>query len=319
MALSFPIPKIALGTAPIGSMAANFGRPMTDEDAQSTIQHGLSKGVTFIDTAPFYGNGLAETRVGNSLQALGVVRGDVVIGSKVGWIPDPAKLGGPSAGNGERNYSREAILRSIEASLKRLKVDYLDIAHVHDPERGDYRKIIMDEAYPTLNDLKRQGVIRAVGAGLNETAYLEDYARNVDLDCCLLANCYTLLEQAPLKEAFPLALKNGISIFVGGVFNSGILATGAIPGARYRYQIAVEPIRRLTRMIEGVCARHSVALKVAAAQFAAAHPAVTTLVLGMMSPAEVDENVAALNVAVPAAFWEELKARELIDADAPVP
>jgi len=319
MALSFPVSRIALGTAPIASMVANFGRAMTDEDAQTTIQHCLSTGVNFIDTAPFYGNGLAETRVGNSLQALGVKRSAVVIGTKVGWIPDPAKLGGPSGGNGERNYSREAILRSIEASLKRLKIEYIDIAHVHDPERGDYRKVIMDEAYPTLNDLKRQGVIRAVGAGLNETAYLEDYARNVDLDCCLLANCYTLLEQTPLKEAFPLALKNGISIFAGGVFNSGILATGAVPGARYRYQIAVEPIRRLTRIIEGVCKRHRVELKVAAAQFAAAHPAVVALVLGMMSPAEVDENVAALKVAIPVAFWEELKARELIDADAPVP
>ena len=319
MALNFPVSKIALGTAPIASMVANFGRAMTDEEAQLTIQHCLNTGVNFIDTAPFYGNGLAETRVGNSLQALGVARDAVVIGTKVGWIPDPAKLGGPSGGNGERNYSRAAILRSIEASLKRLKIEYIDIAHVHDPERGDYRKMIMDEAYPTLNDLKRQGVIRAVGAGLNETAYLVDFVHNVDLDCCLIANCYTLLEQTPLKEAFPMALAKGISIFAGGVFNSGILATGAIPDARYRYQRAAEPILRLTRIIEGVCKRHGVALKVAAAQFAAAHPAVTTLVLGMMSPAEVDENIAALKVKIPAAFWEELKARELIEADAPTP
>ena len=318
MALRFSVSRISLGTAPFGSMVPNFGRAMDDAETQRVIQHCLDKGVYFIDTAPFYGNGLSETRVGNALQALGVARDTFILGSKVGYIPDPDHIGAPGQ-TGERNYSRDAILRSIDASLKRLKVDYLDIAHVHDPERGDYRKVIMDEAYPTLKDLKSQGVIRAIGAGLNETSYLEDYVRHVDLDCALLANRYTLLEQTPLREAFNLAQQKGIAIFAGGVFNSGILATGAVPGARFQYQKASEPVLRLTRIIEGVCKRHGVALKVAAAQFAAAHPAVISLVLGMMSPTEVDENLAALEARIPAAFWEELKARELIDADAPTP
>ncbi len=135
----------------------------------------------------------------------------------------------------------------------------------------------------------------------------------------MLAGRYSLLEQGPLAEFFPLVLEKKISIFLGGVYNSGILATGAIAGARYQYAPAPEPVLRLTRIIEGVCARHGVPLRAAALQFAAAHPAVSTLVLGMVKPAEVDENLALLSVKIPDAFWAELKSRELIDAQAPIP
>lgn len=317
MALSFPVPKIALGTAPIGSMGPVFGYVVSDTDAEATIRHAVNSGVNFIDTAPLYGNGVAETRIGRALKNMGIARDKVIVGTKIGWIP--GTLGGNHFNDGERSYSRDAVLRSVEASLQRLQTDYVDIAHVHDPDLGDFRKQVLDEAYPTLNELKRQGVIRAIGAGLNWIEYLIDYVKHANLDCALLAGRYTLLEQSPAREAFPLALKNKVSIFLGGVFNSGILATGPIPEARYQYAPAPEPILRLAKIIEGVCRRHGVALRAAAVQFAAAHPAVTTLVLGMAKPGEVDENVAQLSARIPAAFWAELRERELIDDGVPTP
>lgn len=313
MTLSLSLPRIALGTGPLGSMAHAFGFAVSDDDAYRTIQHALDAGVAMIDTAPFYGNGVAETRVGHALR--GIPRGRYLLSTKVGWlVQEVGKVGA-----GTRSYSRDAILRSIEASQKRLGIDVFDMAHIHDPENGDYRREIMSEGYPTLLDLKRQGVIRAVGAGLNQTAFLADYAQHAPLDVALLANRYTLLEQEPMEEAFPLAMKRGIRMMAGGVFNSGILATGGVKGARYYYQPAPEPVRRLTRLIEGVCAKHDVSLKAAALQFVAAHPAISTLVLGMAKPAEIDENLALLDASIPAAFWAELKARGLIEAGAPTP
>jgi len=317
MALNFDVPRIALGTAPIGSMAPVFGFAVSDADARDTIARALASGVNFIDTAPLYGNGLAEVRIGAALKEIGAARDGVILGTKVGWIP--GTLGGDHFTDGVRSYTRDAVLRSVEGSLKRLQTDRLDIVHVHDADLGDFRREILDEAFPTLNELKRQGVIRAVGSGMNEWPMLADFARNADVDCFLLAGRYTLLEQAPAREFFPLMREKKISIFLGGVFNSGVLATGAIPGARYQYALAPEPVLRLTRMIEGVCARHGVPLRAAAAQFAAAHPVVTTLVLGMVKPAEVDENIRLLDVNIPAAFWDEMRARELIDQDAPTP
>ena len=305
MALSFSVPSLALGTAPIGSMAAQFGFAVSDADTRATITHCLARGIRFIDTAPFYGNGLAELRIGAAMQD--VAREDVLLGTKVGWLPNAA--------DGTRGYSREAILRTVDESLKRLKTDYLDIAHVHDPD--DFRQQALDEAFPTLNDLKRQGVIRAVGSGMNQWRMLADFARNADVDCFLLAGRYTLLEQEPLLEFFPLMLEKRIAIFLGGVFNSGILATGAVAGARYQYALAPEPILEKTRRIESVCARYGVPLRAAALQFAAAPAAVTTLVLGMVSPTEVDDNLAMLSVSIPEDFWRELEALGLIAGGQP--
>ncbi|MFC1464945.1 MAG: aldo/keto reductase [Candidatus Brachytrichaceae bacterium NZ_4S206] len=313
MPLPFPIPQLGLGCAPLGSMERTFGYGVSEADAITTIHHALERGITLLDTAPFYANGQSEIRVGLALR--GIPRDRFLISTKVGWLPDPDHIG--QQGVGERSYTRDAVLRSVEGSLKRLGLSHLDIVHVHDPEAGDYRAQIMDEAYPTLLDLKAQGVIRAIGAGLNQTEFLVDFARHAPLDCAILAGRYTLLEQAPLREAFPLTLSKGISIFAAGVFNGGILATGARPGARYQYAPAPEPILRLTRMIERVCAKHGVSLRAAAMQFAAAHPAVQMLIIGMAQPKEIDENLADFAAPIPAAFWDELKARELIEPDAP--
>ena len=315
MSLPFPIPKVALGCAALGSMDNVFGYGVSEADAITTVRHALASGINMLDTAPFYANGRSETRVGLALR--GVPREQFILSTKVGWLPDVDKIG--MQGAGRRSYTRDDVLRSIDASLKRLGIDHIDIAHVHDPENGDYRKTIADEAYPTLVELKRQGVIRAIGAGLNQTAYLADYVEHMPLDCAILAGRYTLLEQAPAREAFPAVQRKSIAIFAAGVFNGGILAIGAVSGVRYQYTVAPEPILRLTRMIEAVCARHDVSMRAAAAQFAAAHPAVTTLILGMESPSEIDENLANLHASIPAAFWVELKARGLLDADVPTP
>lgn len=315
MPLPFSLPHLGLGCAPLGSMEHVFGYGVSEADAIATIHHALALGVTLLDTAPFYANGLSEQRVGLALR--GAPRDQFILSTKVGWLPNPDEIG--KQGAGRRSYSRDAVLRSVEGSLKRLGTNHLDIAHVHDPENGDYRAQILDEAYPTLLELKAQGVIRAIGAGLNQTDFLTNYAQHMPLDCAILAGRYTLLEQAPLREAFPAALAKGVAIFAAGVFNGGILATGAQPGARYQYAPAPEPILRLTRMIERVCAKHDVSLRAAAMQFAAAHPAVRTLIVGMAKPSEVDENLANLRAPLPPAFWAELKARELIDADAPAP
>jgi D-threo-aldose 1-dehydrogenase len=315
MPLPFNAPRLALGCAPLGSMLGTFAYGVSEADAIATIQHAIVRGITLLDTAPFYANGQSEVRVGLAIK--GVPRDQILISSKVGWLPHADALG--QHGQGTRSYSRDSVLRSIKHSLKRLGTDHLDIAHVHDPENGDYRAEIMAEAYPTLVELKRQGVIRAIGAGLNQTPFLEDYVEHAPLDCAILAGRYTLLEQAPARVAFPDALSKGIAILAAGVFNSGILASGAVPGARYQYAPAPEPILRLTRLIEGVCARHDVPLRAAAMQFAAAHPAVKTLVVGMVRPSEVDENLANLSVPISPAFWQELQARDLIDAGVPVP
>ncbi len=314
MALSFPVPKIALGTAPIGSMAAQFGFAVSDEDTRSTILHALAKNIRFIDTAPLYGNGLAELRIAPVIRDL--PRKDLVLATKAGWLPN--KVGGGVA-DGTRIYTRDAILRSVEESLKRLQTDYLDIVHVHDPDLGDFRSQVLDQAFPALHELKSQGTIRAVGAGMNEWRMLADFARNADVDCFLLAGRYTLLEQESLETFMPFMLKKKISIFLGGVFNSGILATGAVPGARYNYDLAPEGMVRKTRHIQEVCARHNVPLRAAALQFAAAHPAVATLVLGMVTPAQVDDILSMLDTPIPSPFWQELRAENLIDLGAPTP
>jgi D-threo-aldose 1-dehydrogenase len=279
-----------------------FGYGVAEDAAIETIQHAVRSGVTLLDTAPFYANGRSEVRVGLALR--GIPRRNVVISTKVGWLPNPSRIG--QAGEGRRSYSRDSVLRSIEHSLERLGIDTIDIAHVHDPENGDYREEILRESYPTLLELKQQGVIRAIGAGLNQTSFLADFVAHMPLDCAILAGRYTLLEQAPARDAFPAAREKGIPILAAGVFNGGILASGALQGARYQYQPAPEPILRLTRMIERVCARHRVGLRAAAMQFTAAHPAVASLVIGMVTPGEVDGNVADLGVPIPEAFWAEL-------------
>ena len=183
----------------------------------------------------------------------------------------------------------------------------------------DRFKEAMNGAYRALDELRRAGVVKAIGVGVNESAMCVRFARAGDIDAVLLAGRYSLLEQPALADFLPLALKKGIGVMLGGVFNSGILATGAVEGAKYNYRPAPPEILDRVRRIEKVCASHGVALPVAAMQFALGHPAVSSLVIGAVAPAEVMRNVAALTERVPGSLWTELKHQGLLDAGAPVP
>jgi D-threo-aldose 1-dehydrogenase len=308
MPVTFPVPTIGLGAAPLGATGADPFAVRTAALAHDTVRHCLARDIRFFDTAPLYGAGLSESRLGDALAD--VPRRSIVLESKVGVVVD-------ADGTLTRSYARDMVLRSVEDSLKRLRTDYLDMALIHDAD--DHFRGALEEAYPALAELKAQGVVRAIGAGMNQWQMQAEFARSADFDCFLLAGRYTLLEQDPIGEYLPLCLAKNISVFLGGVFNTGILATGARPGARYQYAEAPPHIMERVRRIEAVCARHGVALKSAALQFPLAHPAVKSLVLGMVSPQEIDDNLAAFRAPVPAAFWQELRAEQLIDERAPTP
>lgn len=309
MALSFTLPNFGMGCAPLGGNGGNFGMA-SEQAADELVQHCLAQGVTFFDTAGGYGAGLSEQRLGRALT--GVPRQCFQIATKIGVL---INLDGSS----ERSYRRDAVKRSIDDSLQRLGLDFIEIAHIHDADSDENFRMALDEAYPVLADLKAQGVIGAIGAGMNQWQREAEFARNADFDCFLLAGRYTLLEQEPIHEYLPLCLEKGISVFLGGVFNTGILATGSIPGAWYQYRPAPPEILEKTRRIEALCAHHGVMLKAAALQFPLAHPAIRSLVIGMIAPSEVDQNLAALHAPIPAGFWADLRSAELIDPAAPVP
>jgi len=311
------VTRIGLGTAfLLGLNQVGEAGP-----AIATVHAALAQGINFIDTAPLYSRGQAEGVVGEALQ--GVPRTQFVIQTKAGRYSRPE-------GGSYHDYSREAILRSVENSLKLLRVDRLDSVLVHDADgdkfnqgagagiEGTYFRDALDQAFPTLLDLRQQGVIGAVGAGMNQWQMEWEFARQVDVDCFLLAGRYTLLEQTSL-DFLDYCHRRNIAVFLGGVFNSGILATGPREGASYNYAAAPPPIIEKARRIDAVCARHGVALRVAALHFALAHPAVTSVVLGAQKPEEIASNVRALEQHIPAALWAELKHESLIEPGAPTP
>jgi D-threo-aldose 1-dehydrogenase len=298
------IPIMGLGTAPLG----NFWSDVPEAQAVETIHFALEQGVTFLDTAPYYSETMVERRVGLALA--GVPRDSYVLATKVGRLMMP---------NGQDgiDFSRDGVLKSIQGSLQRLQVDRIDILHVHDPDSSRY-KTALDEAYPLLADLRRQGVIKAVGVGVNFWELLVDFARDAEFDCFLLAGRYTLLEQGALA-ALNLFQEKGISIFGAGVYNTGILAKGANSGAWYQYRPAPSEILDKVRRIEAICSQHNVPLNAAAIQFVKAHPAVTSLVIGAESSGQLAESIHALQVTIPFEFWSDLRAEGLIDPTTPVP
>lgn len=303
-----PLPKLGLGAAPLGSptVDSTFGE-VGEADSLATVQRCLEQGITFFDTAPLYGAGLSETRLGMALA--GVPRSQYQIATKVGFLAN-------EDGTVTRDYSRDGVLRTIEASFARLHIDRAEVVHIHDTD--NHLQETLDHAFPTLLELKEQGVVGAIGSGVNAWQPLVYLAKNAPFDCFLLAGRYTLLEQEPLVELFPLCQQKGIRIILGGVFNTGVLAAGARSGAHYQYAAPPQWVIEKTLRIEEVCERHGVLLKAAALHFAIAHPVVESLVVGMKKPNEVDENVAAFHATIPASFWEELRALNLIDPSAPI-
>lgn len=304
---SLQVTNFGLGTAPIGNTTS-----VSDADAEATIQRAYELGVRLFDSAPLYGKGEAEIRVGRALQ--GMPRDSYVISTKIGRVL-----------NADRSafvydYSRDGVMRSIEGSLKRLKTDRLDIVLVHDPDADvvDHEQDALDGAFPMLQDLRDQGVIKAVGAGMNQWQMEQRFAEQADPDVFLLAGRYTLLEQTSL-EFLKLCKEKGIGIFLGGVYNSGILATGPHETAQYNYANAPAEILEKARKLKAISDSYDVGLNVAALHFAQAHPTVTALVVGAVKPSEVEANIAALSAEVPVELWQALQAAGLIDVTAPLP
>jgi D-threo-aldose 1-dehydrogenase len=311
------ITRLGLGCGPLAGLFSD----VPESQAVSTIRRALQAGVKFIDTAPLYGLGKSEARVGKALQ--GADRSAFVLATKVGrmLVPDEKAPQGEYINTPPVraifDYSYDAVMRSYEASLRRLNLDRIDILHIHDPD--DHWEDAMRGAYPALHKLREHGAIRAISAGMNQPEMLARFAREADFDCFLLASCYTLLVQSALAELFPLCLQKRIGIICGAPYNSGILATGAQEGARFSYKPAPPEIMERVRKIESACATYHVPLKAAALQFPLAHPAVTTVIPGSRSETELEENIQAVGFPIPSSFWAELKDRNLLPSEAPVP
>jgi len=322
------VSRLGVGTLPFGEPVDGEG----DAPALGAVRASRSAGLRYFDTAPFYGRGLAEHRLGQALRAVG--RDAVVVSTKVGRLLRPrhhASLA-PIAHGGARpfeieyDYTREGTLRSIEDSLQRLDTDRVDIALIHDVNRkwqgerleARYREA-MAGAFRALADLRAAGVIRAIGVGVNDWEILMRFAADGDFDCFMLAGRYTLLDHSALERFLPDCQRRGIAVLLAAPFNSGILATGATPGATFFYVEADPEIVERTRRLEAVCARHRVALAAAALQFPLAHPAIASVVTGMRHAADVDANVEHCRRPIAPDFWRELKAAGLIAAEAPTP
>jgi D-threo-aldose 1-dehydrogenase len=314
------VTRIGLGCAPLGGLYGDI----PESQALEVVRRALSLGMNLIDTAPLYGYGKSEIRIGKALR--GVRRDEVVLASKVGRLLVPIEEGDtsqdaqwadPPPVRPKFDFSYDAVMRSFEESLKRLNVERIDILHIHDPD-NHYAEAIRG-AYAALDRLRRQRVIRAVSAGMNQCELLARFAREGDFDCFLLAGRYSLLEQGALDELFPLCEERNIGILLGGTYNSGVLATDLRPGAKYNYADAPPEILDRARGLQAAAQRHRVSLKAAASQFVLAHPAVTAIIPGTRVPDRVNENLQLLEEKIPTDFWAELKAEKLLRQDAPVP
>ena len=319
---------LGFGTAPLGDLFVRI----PDEVAIATVERAFALGVNLLDSSPLYGRGLAEHRCGTALRR--VNRQDIVLCTKVGRWMDPFHAPDDAAGfvGGQPHravfdYSYDGAMRSVEQSLLRLGTDRLDLLLIHDVDVWTHGRDAIEQrfreamegAYVALDRLRGEGVVKGIGIGVNEADMCVRFAKAGRFDTMLLAGRYSLLEQPALAEFLPLAEQQGIGVMLGGVFNSGILATGAVSGAKYNYRDAPPEILDRVSRIERVCAAHNTPLSTAALHFALGHPAVASLVLGGQAPQEVERNVAALSSPVPAALWSDLKAAHLLDASAPVP
>ena len=319
---------LGFGTAPLGDLYAR----LDDGTAIAAVERAFELGINLLDTSPLYGRGLSEHRCGTAIRR--VPRQDIVVCTKVGRWMDPFHR--PDNGSGfvggqphraVVDYSYDGTMRSVEQSLLRLGTDRLDLLLIHDVDvwtHGaeaieDRFREAMAGAYVALDRLRSEGVVKGIGIGVNEAEMCVRFAQAGSFDTMLLAGRYSLLEQPALEHFLPLAQQQGIAVLLGGVFNSGILATGAVKGAKYNYQDAPSDILAKVARIQRVCDAHGVALPTAALHFALGHPAVASVVLGAQSPQEVERNVASLASVVPAALWSDLKAEHLLDAQAPIP
>lgn len=315
------VPTLGFGGAPLGGLFS----AVDDDAALTTLQEAFASGMTYVDTAPFYGFGLSERRVGD------VLRGqDYVLSTKGGRLltpgamADPASMGWPAAlpFTPVYDYSYDGILRSFEDSLQRLGLDRIDILYVHDigeethgAENARHFRDLTSGGYRALDELRRDGRIKAIGLGVNEAAICRAALDHGDWDVFLLAGRYTLLEQAPLDDLLPACAERGVSIVVGGPFNSGIL----VGGETWNYGAAPASIVERVTRLKATCARFDVPLPAAALQFPLAHPCVAAVIPGLRNRGELAETRGWARLSIPAAFWEALKADDLLHPAAPTP
>ena len=283
---------------------------MADDEALRVVEAAWQSGIRFFDTAPLYGQGLAEKRLGEVLRSK--PRDEFILATKVGRLlradapPDPTQSykGAPPL-NPVFDFSYDGVMRSVEESLERLGLDHVDVLHIHDPD--DHYEEALSGAYRALDQLRAEGTIKAVGVGMNQAEMLARFARAADFDCFLLAGRYTVLDRTGARELLPLCVERNIAIVAGGVFNSGILANPK-PGATFDYRTAPEAMVRRAAQLNEICQGHGVPLKAAAIQFPLRHPAVPTVLTGCRSVAEVEENVRMFQTPVPEDLWRELDA-----------
>ncbi|MBO0803641.1 MAG: aldo/keto reductase [Nocardiopsaceae bacterium] len=311
------VTEVAFGGAVIG----NLYRAIPDADARAAVDAAWDGGIRFFDTAPHYGLGLSERRLGEALAER--PREEYVISTKVGRLLVPVDPGFAGRDAGEFDvrashsrrwdFSADGVRRSLSDSLERLGLDRVDIALIHDPD--DFGEQALAEAYPALERLRGEGVVRAIGAGMNQAPMLARFVRETDVDVVLVAGRYTLLDQSASRDLLPLAAERGVSVLAGGVFNSGVLAA-PVDGAAYDYATAPSSLVERAREISGICERFGVPLRAAAARFPLRHPAVASVLIGVRSASEVTDALALWSAGIPDGLWPTLAAAGVDGMDA---
>ena len=305
---------LGFGAAPI----AGLYRAVDEPTARATVDAAWEGGIRYFDTAPHYGLGLSERRLGEALRDR--PRDDVVVSSKIGRLlvtrtpplaRDDELFDVPGDLTRRRDYSRDGVLRSLEATLQRTGLDRVDVLYVHDPD--EHWREAAEEAVPALVELREAGVVGAIGVGMNQSEMLARFIRQTDVDVVMLAGRYTLLEQGAADDLLPTALEHGRSVVAAAVFNSGLLAREEVPDtATYDYELASPDVRARARLLASVCREHGTTLPAAAIHFPLRHPAVASVVVGMRNPEEVHHNLVAHAQQVPAALWADLEDRGLL-------
>ncbi|ATL32605.1 aldo/keto reductase [Streptomyces formicae] len=317
---SVRVTELALGGGSLGGMYT----PVPAPQAAATVRRALDRGLRYIDTAPHYAAGIAERRLGDALAAEDRAR--YTLSTKVGRLLRPADRAHLDHPDREtdvdprlypdepptariRDFTRDGVLRALEESLTRLGLDHVDIVYLHDTHH--HERLATESAFPALAELRAQSVIGAIGVGLNDAAMLTRFVRGLDLDVILCAGRYTLLEQPALHELLPACEQRGVSVVIGGVYNSGLLVAPQ-PGAPYNYTPAPAPILARARRLNEVCRAHAVPLRAAALHFPLRHPSVVSVLTGCRSPQEVDDNVVLYERPIPQALWDDLESAGLV-------
>ncbi|MFO1039462.1 MAG: aldo/keto reductase [Geminicoccaceae bacterium] len=323
--------QLGFGGAPLGDLFLK----LSEAEAQATLQKAWDLGIRYYDTAPWYGRGQSEHRFGRFLYEK--PRGDFILSTKVGRVlkaprhPERFDTGFWAGGlhfDHVHDYSYDGIMRAYEDCQQRLGMNRIDLLVIHDLDYwhfgveakvAAYLAQLTTSGWRALDKLRTAGLIRGVGAGINELGMIPRFLDLVDLDFFLLALRYTLMEHDTLDTELPYCQRRNVGIIIGGVFSSGITATGAVPGAKYNYADATPEVMERVKRIEAVCRKHNVALPAAALQFPFGHPCITSVIPGGTEPGHVAANFEHMKATIPPDFWADLKREGLIRQDAPVP